>query len=569
MTVKNTVGTRDTPFSSFPAQRRLIGSRTSFVSIKYFHYAKQNFGTSTNVNPGAFSDATVFQTMTGIIEEEITSMKVSKNITQPAGTFEIHLRPTQNWKTVLSPGDWVAIYIFDKYKQKTTVGDTDTTNLIMLGNIDRISRSLQKDAVSDKVALQYVISGRSSAKALEETDIWFDPYVTQEQTLDVALRTAGLEITGNPSTLVSKVLDVFMGPGAQLGDKRTSPLQQWRIPQELARLMGVTDFALGGSKASYYDILDTVIFPGLPGFKDRNMLSPESSGSVWEMMHRSSNELVNELFVEEVRNDQGQAFPTLILRPRPLNTPFFNATGAASSQFGSDDKKIRPALKGAYQTLQNLGTTSFVEISPAEIMYEDLGKDDHSRMNMFWLRVQQSYEYAYSHVANVKNTTLANPVFQRDSIHRYGLKRFDQMLDFCRVEGANSTAVQALEPNIALFQAFMAQVYDMNYANHLYDQGTISCTGVLEAELGKALVVLNDPTIANSRKKLFYIEGYEHEWTFPSAWRTTFTVTHGQFAMNDNKDLNIFVDAIGPNDFGAADTTITTAYLAKTGTEKK
>ena len=559
---------RATPFTSFPAQRRVIGSRTSFVSVKYFHYDKQNFGVATNVG-SPFADSTVYQTTTGVIEEEITSMKISKSIGN-SGSFELHLKPTQNWKTVLSPGDWVAIYIFDKYRQKNPNGDTDTTNLLMLGNIDRVSRSLQKNTDNDKVVLQYIVSGRSSMKALEETDIWFDPYVNQDQTLDVLLRTAGLEIQGNPAKLVQNTLDIFMGPGAQLSAQRTQALGQWRIPAQVANLFGVkSGYALGASKPSYYDILDTSIPSTLPGFKTRGMLSPDSSGSVWEMMRRFSNELVNEIFVEDVRADDGSVMPTLVLRPRPLQTPFFTATESGNSQFGSEDAAVRPYLKKAYQSLQDLGKTSFIEISPAEILFEDLGKDDHSRMNMFWLRTQQSYEYAYSRVATVKSTQIANPFFQRDSIGRYGLKRFDQLLDFCWVEGADGNAEKAPDPDASLFKAFMAQVYDMNYANHLYDVGSITCSGVLEAELGKALVVLADPAIAGSRKKLFYIEGYEHDWTFPSSWRTTFTLTHGQFSQADNKDPNIFVDCIGPGDFGAADATINTAYLNKTRTEKK
>ena len=568
MSTEDVLNNRKTPFTSFPAQRRVLGSRTSFVSVKYFHYVKQNFGVPTNVTNTVFPDSTVFQCQTGVIEDEVASMKVSKSLSQASGTFELHLKPTQNWKTVLSPGDWVAIYIFDKYRQKKS-NETDTQNLIMLGNIDRVSRTLQKDENSDKVTLSFVVSGRSSAKALEETDIWFDPYVTQESTLDVALRTAGLEITGNPSTMVKQVLDIFLGPGTQLNSQKTQSLGQWRIPSEVANLFGVDSFALGSSKPSYYDILKRVITPGLPGFKARNMLSPESSGSVWQMVQRSCNELVNEVFVDEIRDQDGNAKPTLVLRPRPLNTPFFLNKNPSGSQFGSEDSAARPSLKGHYQTLQDLGTTSFVEISPAEIIYEDLGKDDHSRMNMFWLRTQQSFEYAYSKVANVKETAIANPTFRRDSIQRYGLKRFDQLLDFCYAQAADGTAVQAPEPDFALFKAFMIQVYDMNYANHLYDVGTITCTGVLEAELGKALVVLNDPSLQGSRKKLFYIEGYDHEWTFPSAWRTTFTVTHGQFSQGDNKDPNIFVDEIGPGDFGAADTTITNAYLNKVRTERK
>ena len=272
--------------------------------------------------------------------------------------------------------------------------------------------------------------------------------------------------------------------------------------------------------------------------------------------------------MEEVRDSNGKAYPTIICRPRPLNTPFLD------SQFGSELELKNSYLGTAYKTLQTLSKESFIEISPAEILYEDLGKDDHSRLNMFWLRIQQAYEYAYSSTANQKQKGLQNPTFNRYSIIRYGLKKYEQTLDFSFVRGADATAAgagtgsKAPDANIKLFKAFMAQLYDMNYANHLYDVGTITCTGVLEAELGKALVLLKDPTISTSKDKIYYIEGYSHEWTFPSSWKTTFTVTHGQFRSAGTGDINIYIDAIYPGDFGVADAILQNTYLSKTKTDR-
>lgn len=565
--VKQTLEERqpNSPFGAFDLSRRTIGSRTSFVSVKYFHYNKQNFGVPSSVNPGQFTNEQKYGVSVGILEEEIASLKISKNISQPSGTFEIKLHPVQNWKQKISPGDWVAIYIYDRYQVRDQPGKgDDSKNLVMLGNVDRISRSLQKDEQSDKVQLTFSISGRSFGKALEETDIWYDPGASQEKPLDIALQTAGLVLQGNPTTLVKAVFDIFLGRGGFVKTGKTTPLNQWRIPNEVARLFKTNTDPQGAPLI--YDIIKPQFKPGLPGFKARNMLSLDSNGSVWNMLERSSNTLVNEIFLEEVRDGDGRAFPTLVLRPRPLQTPFL------TSHFEGLEGMISN-LKGAHQSLQDLSKKSFVEISPSEIIYEDLGKDDHSRLNMFWMRVQQSYEFAYGSTANLK-VALGNPTFNRDSIARYGLKRFDQILDFSFATGTTEKgepmAIKAPTPNIHLFQAFMGQLYDMNFANHLYDAGTITCTGVLEAELGKALVIPKDPKIEKSLDKVYYIEGYTHEWTFPNMWRTTFMVTHGQFRGTEN----IFIDALeGPagsgGDYGTPDATIQTAYLSKTKTERK
>ena len=51
---------------------------------------------------------------------------------------------------------------------------------------------------------------------------------------------------------------------------------------------------------------------------------------MWEYMEKGSNDLINELFLELVRDINGDVKPTVILRPRPYNTPFLE------SQFGSE-----------------------------------------------------------------------------------------------------------------------------------------------------------------------------------------------------------------------------------------
>ncbi|NBW99548.1 hypothetical protein EBR03_08255, partial [bacterium] len=136
--------------------------------------------------------------------------------------------------------------------------------------------------------------------------------------------------------------------------------------------------------------------------------------------------------------------------------------------------------------------------------------------------------------------------------------RFENLMEFDKPSDMISGYSQ-----VDLFKAFMVQVYDMNYANHLYDNGTIECTGILHAQLGKALVVM--PTKEGGKRKVYYIEGYEHTWTYPGIWRTIFTVTRGQFFKP--KDGKIFID-LRDKDFGAPDDEIPPVYLAQTKVTK-
>lgn len=540
------------PFAKYDANNRFLASRTSSVTIYYYHWDKENFGTSTNVQtPEQLADNISKSkkcSLVGKLTGEIESCSVSKNIEQPSASFNFTLFPTKNWKQEISPGDWLVIY-FHSSLEPMKERPTDTKNMVLIGNVDRIARVIQKDQETDITTLRYQVSGRNFGKVFEQTDIWYDPYTIQQATLDVALRTAGLEIVGNPSTQTGKVLDVFLGKGAQFADGKTSSLNQWFLPEALSKLLGSS----GGT--NFNSILKREIQSNLPGYKPRNMLTPNSNGSLWDMLKRSCNDLLNMLYLEEVRYADGTVKPTLVLKPRPFQTPSFENTTRKYSQYGKDDAVLRKALKGGYKTLQRHSDESYVEVLQSEVIYENLGRDDHARINMLWFNTTLNYEYILSPSSNMGNAdSIANPTFSRPSIMRHGLRRLDSVLEFCHSEIEGGGGAQN---NSELFKAFAGQLYDMNYANHLYEQGTIECTGVLEAELGKALIVTGK---SGSSKKVYFIEGYEHKWQFPNMWTTVFTVSKGQWKTNTG---NIFID-ISEDDFGSPDDNLDFTYIAKT-----
>ena len=538
MATKNSIEKRR--ISQVSLSKRAAFSRTSNVTIVYWHWNKENFGTSSNVQMEAAEKELIGmgkEFTKGYINTDVSSCSISKNIDNPSASFNISLLPTKNWRQVIAPGDWIAIYF---HSEMSAPEPDSTKNMVLIGNIDRVSRTIQKDEETDTTQLRYSITGRNFGKVFEQTDIWYDPYTNQTATLDVMLRQAGLEITGNPSQQVEAALNVFLGEGQTFKGGKTSALNQWMIPRGVSNLFGAKD------KRGFFDgILKRAITQKLPGYNPRNLLALNSNGNLWDFIKRSSNQLVNEVYLEETRDSEGNVKPTIHMGPRPTNTPFFH------SQFG-DEKSVIPLIK--YKTLQELSTENYVEISQSEIIYEDLGRDDHSRINMVWLETSQAFMGYLSPTANVDGAnTLGNPTFSRPSIQRNGLRRLDAMLEFCHSEQEGGV----ITTDLKLYKAFIGQLYDMNYANHLYEQGTIECSGVLEAELGKALVV---KSALNQKDKIYFIEGYEHKWNFPNTWTTVFTVTKGQF----RDTAKPFIDILGPGDFGQADNSIDLTFSAKT-----
>lgn len=538
MATKSEIGSRSSPFGKFNFSARQTSSKSCYASMVYFHYTKQNqsISTFTDRERSGTIDLSVVR---GVIEDEMASLRISKTL-EGTSSFEVRLIPSKNWKQVLSPGDWVMLYMHD-LTSPAILEANDTKNMLMLANIDRVSRSLEKDTETDKNMLRYVVSGRGIGKVFENTDIWFDPYMRTGKEIEVVLRNAGLEMVGNPSTLVTQLVNIFLGPGGKTASGVTPTLNNWRIPTELGRSLGTAN------GEGFYGVLHQEIEPNLPGYTPRQMLSPQSNGSLMELLKRASNQLVNQLYFEDVRDSDGNVRPTIVLNPRPINTPFIKDKNTAG-------------INGKFKTLQDLAKENYVEVSPAEIKYEDLGKDDHSKFNLFWLST--SREAIYNSMVNVNaGSGPSNPTVIRSSIERDGLRRLDQNLEFCIVNSQGTSG----QPDAKLFQGFLEQLYDMHFANHMYDAGTIMCLGILEAELGKALVVLPDANNPKALPKVYYIEGYEHEWHFPATWTTTFTLSHGQWLTEGQ---NIFIDA-SDADHGQPDTMLSNTYLAKTLVKNK
>ena len=211
-----------------------IKSRTSYARVVYFSYDKQNFGVASNTRKD-FADADELLRGVndrrekepfpfGIIEKEIVSLDVQKNIRSVSANFSISLLPTSNWKQIIKPGDWILLYLFD---EPPTDYSQDTQNLVLVGNVDRISRVREKDEETDKTLLRYRISGRNFGKVFENTDLFFDPYMAKNQsnTLDAILRTKGLPLAGSPDIIVGKLFDIFLGDGGKK-DPVTQPTNQ-------------------------------------------------------------------------------------------------------------------------------------------------------------------------------------------------------------------------------------------------------------------------------------------------------------------------------------------------------
>jgi len=268
------------------------------------------------------------------------------------------------------------------------------------------------------------------------------------------------------------------------------------------------------------------------------MLSPSnSSGSVWSILKRESNDLVNALYVELIRNGS-KVEPSIVLRPHPNSVFFKDKPGKLNNSFWK------------------LSEYEEILINTSDVKYENLGKDGNSRINMVWLTARQSKDTRVNDLAYIGSTKdgIGLPMFQGESINRYGLKTLEQTLDFCYDSGeSNSSSV-----SIDLYRSFINQIYDMHIYNHLYETGSMVTRGIKDAQIGSCLRVINEGTGVDL-DRLYYIKGYTHTWTFPDQWETEFQLTHGQFNSKDKP----FIDS-DVADGGRPDEDMVRRYLVKT-----
>lgn len=159
----------------------------------------------------------------------VINLTVNKAI-KAIGTFSFTLVGGINWLNTIFPNDVINIYI--------NPGDGERGYIrTMFGYIDRIERTETVEGETGNSTTMYTISGSDFTKAIEKTDIVFNPSMgnnpAQQAVTDIftsnlggfALRTKGVTVTGSPASLVENFLELLLGFGSQ-----------WQLPKNYSNL---------------------------------------------------------------------------------------------------------------------------------------------------------------------------------------------------------------------------------------------------------------------------------------------------------------------------------------------
>lgn len=176
------------------------------------------------------------------ISNSVINLSTSKT-TKSVGSLSIALTAEVNILNRIYPNDYISAYC-DR-------GDGQGWTRVFFGFVDVIEESRRVEPGTGKPVTIYTLQCSDFQKAIERTDIYFNPYVAAREDFDgsfvgtpniggAALRTRGLRVFGTPADLVLNSILLLLGYGAQfILPTSYSPRLMPRIRQQRA------DFILG------------------------------------------------------------------------------------------------------------------------------------------------------------------------------------------------------------------------------------------------------------------------------------------------------------------------------------
>jgi hypothetical protein len=168
------------------------------------------------------------------VSRDLVQLQTSKS-TKARGRWQAQLVPRKNYLNLIHPNDVINIYIDPGDGRRGFVRT-------MLGYIDRVERSEQVDE-KGAITTRFVLIGSDFQKAIDQTSIYFNSYMRtilderfvrtgsgamrptfSKGTSGLALRNAGITITGTPADFIENFLQILLGFG-----------QQWQLPDSYSR----------------------------------------------------------------------------------------------------------------------------------------------------------------------------------------------------------------------------------------------------------------------------------------------------------------------------------------------
>lgn len=473
--------------------------------------------TTTTLTLDEGDDVSLSQTTSLDVSSQVLSCTFSKNMSQPAGSFNFTLSNspgygTGDWKDIIKRGTWCVIYMSNDGDLVMTdrVGPPskqakklqEAKKVRCIGFIDRVA---VRSEMNEKGAFDvvYEVSGRDFGVVYEDTSIWHNLFAFDQIMLQ-SLTETKLNVTGAVSIdeALDLIHDLFFNPkaipGAKVNDDQslTTIALQWLMPNRL-----VKDLGLSAPNSPFWgEIEDVKNFSPTEANIAVEHPTDYLSGNAWEQLKKLSCPQFHELFTETT--DDGQ--PQLTFRPIPF----------------AISKSKYPVVG---QNILFYKDVPAIILKAIDVIDFNLGEDNHARYNSFLATVATSLINIEDNVSLLRDT--GYPKFIQDSIKRYGFRPMHVTVDAI-VKNAERTDGRG---NPEILKEFNEVLYDYWNKAVFAESGEVNCIGQNAVKVGKCLKF--DEKTPYVFGKRYYIEGYTDSFSVDekgaAAWTQSIVLTRG------------------------------------------
>lgn len=429
---------------------------------------------------------------------DLISISTSKRKSNPAGSFEFRLAPTNNWVSTITPGSW-CVLLMSQSKPIPTItpdnlGTADPELVKMLGRIDSVRLVVGVNPETGARMTQYVITGQDWCSVFD-TKLYIDPIVRNNNFDKLTAIGHAARLTFDnfilewsddkhptlptSSQVISAMIDLWGAPITDISSSVSSallsganPIQldnniifsseaQFKLPTSVAQYMGLGGLLGGvtGGSVNFSKIIAR--YDGiLTGYDTYSGDNEESNGfpdpssmykvnTFWQILTDNSNPLINEL-VTDIRWEDGKANLALYKRIKPfINRSAFD---------GSDQPEVK-------KNLSKFSNIRRVVIPLEDVIDINAGTNWRDKFNFIEIRPQPQLN-----VLNFDSTVkLDSQIVDRKAYEREGFKPLIQTAYYMPFSGGEPAPLAALQ-----WKYLMKEWY---FNTHLMLNGSVNIVG--------------------------------------------------------------------------------------------
>lgn len=456
------------------------------------------------------------------MSDHIENVTFTKTLSSPTGQFTIRLDNTRDWKDVIKPGNWCVILMTqdgdlefnDSREQREKINNKSNQfkglrkapasvngeKIRCVGYIERVACDVQLDE-DGAFNVIYEVAGRDYGVIYEETELWFN-YLFYEK-LNIESLSSFLDNfqTKTTSELIKFAHDFFFAPERLFNSRPNDPERsilsigkQWLLPRPLLRLLkqNVPSHSFFGEIDDLLNLQDT----GLQ-IPVTNPLTDIQSTNAWSKLKEYAITEFHELFTE--LSDDGK----MRLNYRPIPWSF--------------DRRGYPSLS-MIKSFKDLANESGIKIFSRDLFSYNLGEDNHSRYNHFYMYIHSTLFSAISNISLFLNNPSKNnklfPFKIGPSINRHGFRPMHTEVNSLSLAFASDQNGNIDKKNGEVLKPLLLEycelLVDYWKKSVFFETGSVEIIGKNEIRLGKVLDFQDD--ILFDANKYFYIEGYSDEF---------------------------------------------------------